>query len=163
VKRTVRLTVAAFALSCTAAPAGVMGGRMRGPGFLRQLFSPSLIMQHQSDIGLTDAQRTAITKAITDAEKDALEIRWQLEEKTAALTKLLAADSVDEAAALSQVDEVLRLEDRMKRVRLGLMIRVKNALTPSQQETLRKLQPPDRREWRGPGAGNPAHLDGHEP
>ncbi len=163
-KPTIRLTVAAFALSCTAAQAGVMGpGRGRGSGFLRQLFPPSLIMQHQSDLGLTDAQRTAITKAITDTERDAVEIRWQLEEKTAALTKLLAADSVDEAAALAQADEVLKLEDRMKRLRLALMIRVKNVLTPAQQATLHKLQLNDRRERRDPHAGDAPGPDSREP
>src|SRR5262245_65867322 len=69
-RRTIRLTAAAFALSCagvTWADASGMGmGRMRGPTFLRQLFPPTLIMQHQSDIGLTEAQPHAITKEKTD-------------------------------------------------------------------------------------------------
>jgi Spy/CpxP family protein refolding chaperone len=163
VNRTIRLTVAAFALSCASADAGLMGPGRRGPDFLRHLFPPSLIMQHQSDIGLTDAQRQAITKAITEAEKDTLDVRWQLEEKTGALTKLLAAGSVDEAAALAQADEVLELEGRMKRLRLGLMIRVKNVLTPAQQETLRRLAPNDRRERWGPRGDDAPGREGREP
>ena len=80
-------------------------------------------MRQQSDIGLTAAQREAITKEMADAQKAVLDVRWQLEEKTAALGKLLAADKIDEAAALAQADEVVKLEDRLKRVRLGMMIR----------------------------------------
>jgi Spy/CpxP family protein refolding chaperone len=158
-RRTIRLAAVAIALSCAAAKAGPMGQR-RGPAFLRQLFPPSLIMRQQGDIGLTAAQREAMTKEMAEAQKAMLDVRWQLEEKTAALEKLLAAEKIDEAAALAQADEVVKLEDRMKRIRLGMMIRVKNLLTPAQQEALRKAQaeePPGRRGGRnGDAAADPA-------
>jgi len=160
-RRTIRLAAVAIALSCTAAKAGPMGmGQRRGPAFLRQLFPPSLIMRQQGDIGLTAAQREAITKELAETQKAMLDVRWQLEEKTAALEKLLGAEKVDEAAALAQADEVVKLEDRMKRIRLGMLIRVKNLLTPAQQETLRKAQaeePQGRRGGRSAdGAADPA-------
>src|SRR5579875_3825921 len=144
--RTIRLPIlAALVLGCATAGAlahaqALGGRRMREPAFLRELFPPALIMQHQADIALTDAQRDAISKEMANAEKATVELRWQLEAKTAALGKLLAADTVDEAAALKQADEVLALEDRLKRLRLGFLIRVKNVLTPAQQDTLRKLR-----------------------
>jgi Spy/CpxP family protein refolding chaperone len=103
-------------------------GRMGPPPFLRELFPPQLIMRHQAEIGLTDAQRQAITKEMAAAQADLLDVRWKLEEKTAALTKLPSAEKIDEPAALAAADEVLKLEERLKRVRLGLMIRVKNVL-----------------------------------
>jgi Spy/CpxP family protein refolding chaperone len=149
----------AFALSCVAAKAGPMGPR-RGPAFLRQLYPPSLIMRQQGELGLTPAQRDAISKEMTDAQKAMLDVRWQLEQKTEALDKLLATDKVDEAAALAQADEVMKLEDRMKRIRLGMLIRVKNVLTPAQQETLRKAQAAEPRERRG---GDAIPSDGGEP
>ncbi len=133
--RTIRLPIlAALVLGCATAGAlahaqALGGRRMREPAFLRELFPPALIMQHQADIAL-----------MANAEKATVELRWQLEAKTAALGKLLAADTVDEAAALKQADEVLALEDRLKRLRLGFLIRVKNVLTPAQQDTLRKLR-----------------------
>ena len=167
-RHTIQLTAAAFALSCastTYADASGMGmGRMRGPAFLRQLFPAMLIMQHQGDIGLTAAQRDAITKEMTDTQKAVVDLRWQLEEKTAALTKLLSAEKVDENAAMAQVDAVLKLEDQLKRLRLAFLIRVKNVLTPAQQDTLRKLQPSAPRERHGgqPGGG-PGGADGLEP
>ncbi len=149
--RTIRLAVTAIALSCALPCPGVppahgemMRGGRRRPEFLRQLFPPQLIMQHQGDIGLRDDQRRTITREMAVAEKGLIDVRWQLEEKTAALTKLLAADTVDEAAVMARVDEVLKLENEMKRLRLGLLVRLKNVLTPEQQKTLRKLQPPGR-------------------
>ena len=164
---TIRLTAVAFALSCagaTATRADDMGmGHGHGPEFLRQLFPPSAIMEHQRDLDLSEAQRDAITKAIADAQKDVLDVRWQLEEKTAALTTLLSADKVDEGAAMAQADQVLQLEDRLKHLRLGFLIRVKNLLTPAQQATLRTLLPAERpgRRWHhgdeppSPGAAEP--------
>ncbi len=152
---TIRLAAIAIALSCAPAGAGPMGTR-RGPAFLRQLFPPSLIMRQQADLGITPAQREAITKELTDAQKAMLDVRWELEDKTAALAKLLAADKVDESAALAQADEVVKLEDRLKRIRLGMLIRVKNLLTPAQQDALRKVQADDPGERRGPRRGEGA-------
>jgi Spy/CpxP family protein refolding chaperone len=166
-RRAIRVTSLVVALSCGGAvwaQAGGMGmGRMRGPAFLRTLFPPTLIMQHQSEIGLTAAQRDAITKEMTETQKAVLDLRWQLEEKTTALTTLLSADKVDEKAAMAQVDEVLKLEDQMKRLRLGFLIRVKNVLTPPQQDALRKLQPSEPHERRGAQPGGPGGTDPLEP
>ena len=164
------LLLAALALwGAIAAPAHAQPrppGRMGPPAFLRELFPPQLIMRHQSDIGLTDAQRQAITKEMAAAQADVLDVRWKLEEKTAALTKLLAAEKIDETAALAAADEVLKLEERLKRVRLGLMIRVKNQLTAAQQESLKKLAPSGMREGRDerrPGGPPPEPPDMPEP
>jgi Spy/CpxP family protein refolding chaperone len=165
-KHTIRLTVAAFALSCASglpAHADMGMGRSRGPAFLRELFPPSLIMQHQTDLGLSDAQREAITKEMTDVQKAIVDLRWQLEEKTAALTTLLSADKVDEGAAMAQADQVLQLEDRLKHVRLGFLIRVKNLLTPAQQEMLRKLPPSERFGRHGSHGGGEPAPEGAEP
>src|SRR5262245_55142591 len=86
--------------SATPAHAEFRPGRMGPPAFLRELFPPQLIMRYQTDIGLTDAQRQAITKEMSAAQADVLDVRWKLEEKTAALTKLLSGEKVDETAAL---------------------------------------------------------------
>ena len=44
---------------------------MGGPSFLENVFPPSLIMRHQSEIGLTDAQREAITKQMEETREGA--------------------------------------------------------------------------------------------
>ena len=55
-----------------------MGGP-GGPPFMENLFPPGLIMRHQTDIGLTPAQRDAITQAMSDTEKQLVDLQWQFE------------------------------------------------------------------------------------
>lgn len=128
---------------------------MRPPAFVRQLFVPSLIMQHQTELAITDEQRQAITKEMAETQKQVLDLRWQLEEKSAALEKMLAADKVDEAVALARIDDLMKIEEQMKRAHLGL-------LTPAQQAKLKTLEPQGFRGGRGPRRGGPP-PEGMEP
>jgi Spy/CpxP family protein refolding chaperone len=114
---------------------------MGGPSFLQNVFPPGLIMRHQSEIGLTDAQRQAITKQMEETEKALVSMQWDVERESEKLGKLLAAGHVDEAAALRQADLVMSAEERLKKAHLTLLIRIKNELTPAQQEKLRQLRP----------------------
>jgi Spy/CpxP family protein refolding chaperone len=117
------------------------GHRFGGPpAFLEQLFVPELIMRYQADIGLTDEQRAAITKAMTDAQAQLVELQWQFEKESKQLTDMLASAQIDESAALAQADRVMNLELQMKRTHLALLIRVKQVLTPDQQSKLRALR-----------------------
>jgi Spy/CpxP family protein refolding chaperone len=149
--------------SMAPARADMMGpGPMRPPAFVRQLFVPSLIMQHQTELAVTDEQRQAITKEMAETQKQVLELRWQLEEKSAALEKMLAADKVDEAAAMERIGDLMKVEEQMKRAHLALLIRVKNLLTPAQQAKLKTLEPQGFRGGRGPRRGGPP-PEGMEP
>ncbi len=114
---------------------------MGGPSFLENVFPPGVIMRHQGDIGLADAQREAITKHMEEAQKAHVTLQWEVERESEKLGKLLAAERVDEAAALRQADQVMSAEERLKKAHLTLLIRIKNALTPAQQEKLRQLRP----------------------
>jgi Spy/CpxP family protein refolding chaperone len=125
-------------------------GRRRGPSFVRQLFVPSVVMRHQNEIGLTDAQRQAITSEMNRSHERLVALRWQLEPKGAALDELLAAERIDEAAAMRQAAELMALEEQMKRTHLELLVRVKNLLTPEQQAKLRALVPARSRATKRP-------------
>jgi len=114
---------------------------MGGPSFLENVFPPSLIMRHQSEIGLTDAQRQAITKQMEETEKALVTLQWDVERESEKLSKLLVAGHVDEAVALRQADLVMAAEERLKKAHLTLLIRIKNELTAAQQEKLRQLRP----------------------
>jgi Spy/CpxP family protein refolding chaperone len=119
---------------------GGPGGRPGPPAFLEHVFPPSLIMGNQEAIGLTDAQRKAIIEAMGESEKQLLELRWKLEAESEKLGKLLDAAQVDESAALAQADRVMELEGQLKRAHLALLLRIKNQLTPAQQEKLKGLK-----------------------
>jgi Spy/CpxP family protein refolding chaperone len=120
-----------------------MGFRHR-PRFMRHLFSPRLIMQHQEAIGLTDAQQKRITKAVADVQSKLTGVTWELEKASEQLGKLLEGDQADEQAVLRKADEVMGLEQRMKRAHLAMLVEVKNQLTAEQQQQLRALQGPER-------------------
>jgi Spy/CpxP family protein refolding chaperone len=112
-----------------------------GPPFLEDVFPPGLVMRYQSEIALTDEQRTAITKQMEDAQKALVTLQWDVARESEKLTKLLQPSRIDEAAALQQADQVMSAEHQLKKEHLALLIRIKNQLTPAQQQQLRKLRP----------------------
>lgn len=131
----------------SAAPSGgvrvgdVLAAKPRGPEppddpLARLLFPPELVMQQQRAIGLKPEQRSAITRAIGEAQGKVLDLQWQLQDEVQRLAELLSKPTVDQAAALAQVDKVLAVEREVKRTQLGLMIQIKNTLTPEQQAKL---------------------------
>jgi Spy/CpxP family protein refolding chaperone len=104
-----------------------------------QLFPPEAVMAHQEHIGLTDAQRKAITVAVTALQSKVMEVQWEMSREQAALAELLSRPSVDEAAALTRADHLMDLERRIKHEHLATLIRIKNTLRPEQQARLRAL------------------------
>ena len=122
-----------------AGPPGMGGPGMGRPAFMKNVFPPGMIMRHQSEIGLTDAQRETITKHMEDAQKSLVSLQWDIERESEKLGKLLASNQVDEAAALRQADQVMNAEQRLKKTHLTLLVRVKNSLTAAQQDQLRQI------------------------
>ncbi|PYP42599.1 MAG: hypothetical protein DMD43_02365 [Gemmatimonadetes bacterium] len=106
----------------------------------RLLFAPELVIQHAQDIGLQPAQRTIIVGALKEMQSDMVDLQLQMAERGAELSKVIGEPKVDEAAALAQVDKVLTLEREVKRRQMQLLIRIKNALSPEQQERLAKFR-----------------------
>ena len=104
-----------------------------------RLFPPELVMIHQQHIGLTDAQRRAITGAITALQSKVVDLQWAMTSEQEALAELLDRPSVDEAAALARADRLMELERRVKHEHLATLIRIKNTLKPEQQARLRAL------------------------
>jgi Spy/CpxP family protein refolding chaperone len=102
----------------------------------RVLFPPELVMQHQQDIGLRAEQRAAITKAIQDFQGKVVDLQWRMQEQSQRLASLLEKPAVDQAAALTQVDEVLSVEREVKRAHITLLINIKNTLSAEQQAKL---------------------------
>ena len=110
--------------------------------FEHSLFTPELIMRHYRAIGLSAEQRGTITQAIQTLQSTVVDPQWRLMETSQNLTELLAASAIDEAAALSAIDEVLRAEAEIKRANIAALIRIKSALTQEQRETLMELRGP---------------------
>jgi len=140
------------ALPASARPMGAGAGRGMGgpplmgpPAFLEQVFPPALVMRYQNEIGLTDEQTQAITRAMGETQAKLVDLQWQFEAKSQELTKVLGADTVEEDPALALADKVMSVEQQIKKIHLGLLLRIKNQLTPEQQKKLRELRPARRR------------------
>jgi Spy/CpxP family protein refolding chaperone len=142
------IVVLAFVLvtaNLAAQGAPPMGGRPGpGPGgpedWGRSFFPPELVMQHQSEIGLQDSQRAALTSAIQQAQTRFMDTQWKLSAEGEKMGRLLQGPQVDEAAVLDEVDRILNLEREIKKAQISLMVRIKNMLTPAQQAKLSEIR-----------------------
>ncbi len=105
-----------------------------------KLFPPELIMEHQAEIGLDDRQREAILKEIERGQQQFPRLQWQLQAASQQLVKLLDGPQVDEAKALAQASEVMKLETEIKKAHLTLLIRIRNVLTEAQRAKLQALR-----------------------
>jgi Spy/CpxP family protein refolding chaperone len=105
-----------------------------------KLFPPELIMSHQAELGLEDRQREAILKELEKAQSQFPRLQWQLQAASQQLSQLLDAPQVDEAKALAQAGEVMKLETEIKRAHLTLLIRIRNTLTDTQRSKLQALR-----------------------
>jgi Spy/CpxP family protein refolding chaperone len=56
------------------------------------------------------------------------------------LQETMKSTSVNEQQALAQLDKVLEIEREIKRLHIGLAVRLKNRLTPEQQDQLHKMR-----------------------
>jgi Spy/CpxP family protein refolding chaperone len=117
-------------------------GMMGPPAFFEHVFPPEVVMRYQSELGLTSAQQEAMTQIMAETQAKLVELQWKFEGAMQALTKMLEKATVDETAALAQWDQLSGVEQQIKKMHLSLLLRIKNQLTPSQQEKLRALRPP---------------------
>lgn len=123
------------------------------------MFPPDMIMQHQRELGLTDEQKTFMRGEIQKTTMRFNELQWQLQDSMEALHEIMKSSSVNEPQALAQLDKVLDAEREIKRLHIGMAIRIKNKLTPEQQAKLHAM-----RHMPGePGPGGPGHGPGRGP
>jgi len=102
----------------------------------QSFFPPELIMAHQEMIQLTQEQRNAIKDLMKKFQGEFMDLNWEMNELTTDLVNVISKPRVDETAALAQLDQVLRMENQIKKKQITLMIRIKNELTEEQQQKL---------------------------
>jgi Spy/CpxP family protein refolding chaperone len=104
------------------------------------LFPPELVMAHQAAIGLDDAQKNDIRGELLKAQTRFSDLQWQLQGAMESLAALLKKNPADEGQVMAQLDKVLAAERELKRTQIGLLVRIRNRLTPEQQARLQKLR-----------------------
>ena len=122
-----------------AAASAQAGGGGDDP-FARYLFPPDRIMSHSLDIGLEDAQKTAIRNEVQKAQPKFTDAQFELQAEGEKMIRLLQEKPVDETRVLAQVDRILALEKEIKKTQISLLVRIKNILTPAQQARLAEFQ-----------------------
>ncbi|HJU69301.1 MAG TPA: hypothetical protein VJ650_13755 [Gemmatimonadaceae bacterium] len=120
--------------------AGPLAAQEPEPEFAKHLFPPELVMQHQQNLRLTQDQRTSITQGIRDLQLKVIDLQWKMQDEAQKLTALVEGPRIDEAETLAQVDRVLGIEREIKRAHMALLVRIKNLLTPEQQDALRNAR-----------------------
>ena len=105
----------------------------------KNFFAPELIMQHQNAIGLTADQQAAIRAEMQKMMAQFTDLQWQQSAETEALATLVKQDRPDEKQVLAQLDKLLNIENQIKRLHTGLLVRLKNLLTSEQQAQLQEL------------------------
>ena len=68
------------------------------------------------------------------------DLQWKLQDQMELLHETMKSTSVNEQQALAQLDKVLEIEREIKRLHIGLAVRLKNRLTPEQQNQLHQMR-----------------------
>ena len=103
------------------------------------MFPPDFILEHAQEINLTTEQKTAIRNEVKATQSKFTDLQFQLQDETQAFGNLLKQPKVDEKAALAELDKVLDLERQIKRLHVGMAIRVRNTLTQEQLDKLKQM------------------------
>lgn len=105
------------------------------------MFPPDMIMNHARQLNLTDEQKAFMRSEIQKTMASFQDLQWKLQDQMELLQETMKSTSVNEQQALAQLDKVLDLEREIKRLHIGLAVRLKNRLTPEQQDQLHKMRP----------------------
>jgi len=116
----------------------------RSPRIESRLFPAELVMEHVADIALTRAQQDAITKELDKSQAELVSLQWDLGQEKDKLVKILDDAKVDEGKSRQAATALMQRENAIKASHLGLLVRIKNILTPEQQNKLRTIREADR-------------------
>lgn len=109
-----------------------------------RLFPAELVMENKAAIALTPAQQEGITKELDRSQRELVKLQWELQSEKDKLVTVLELPKVDENKSRQAAEALMQRENAIKAVHLGLLVRIKNILTPAQQETLRATRASER-------------------
>ena len=112
---------------------------------------PEVIMQHQVELGVSEAQRERIKGLVIGAQQRFTELQWDLQAEVEALSRLLADHAADEEPVLEQLSRVLAIEGDVKRTQVSMLLALRRELTPEQFAEAQRLRPSQGAPQRPPG------------
>jgi len=108
--------------------------------FKGKLFPPNVILEHQSELGLSKDQFTAIRAAVVEVQAGVAEHEWDMREAYQALMQELDKTPIDEDRVLDHANVALLAENQVKRKQMTMLVRLKNLLTAEQISYLESVQ-----------------------
>ena len=115
------------------------GGGADDP-FAAYLYPPDRVMGHAMEIGLDDAQKTAIKNEVMKVQGRFTDLQFELQGESEKMIRLLQEKPADETKVLAEVDRILALEKEIKKMQVSLLVRIKNLLTPAQQAKMSEIR-----------------------
>lgn len=100
--------------------------------FHGKLFPPDVILQHREALQLDDEQLAAIRAAVIDVQSNIAGHQWDLRDAYQQVLADLAETPVDEARVLQHVQLALAAENEVKKMQVGMLVRLRNLLTDEQ-------------------------------
>jgi hypothetical protein len=104
--------------------------------FQQKLYAPELALKYRDEAGLSDEQVEKIKTLYNGVLVGYNNKKWDLDACMVKLNQVISAPNVDTKAADAQLEKCLTLETAIKKMRLSMLISVKNVLTPAQQAKL---------------------------
>ncbi len=114
---------------------GLMGtavAEQKEDPFKGKLFAPNIILENQSELGLSKAQFTEIKKAVVEVQSNVAEHEWDLREAYLLIMTELDRTPINEQKVLEHVGAALRAENEVKKLQVAMLVRLKNLLTDEQ-------------------------------
>jgi hypothetical protein len=108
--------------------------------FEEVLFTANQVFQHRFTISLSDQQAEKIEKIYRENYSEFRKVKWDLDEATVMLRKMLNEPKINSDAASKQLDLILKLENSLKRKKLLTLVAIKNELSVTQQKHLQELK-----------------------
>ena len=104
-----------------------------------RLFAPELLLAHRVDLNLSDAQRDTLRREIVAVQSKVPEIDYEMLDRATAVQAMLDKRPIDGKAVMAEVDRLLQAEMKKKELYLGMLINLRNMLTPAQIDAARAL------------------------
>jgi Spy/CpxP family protein refolding chaperone len=123
---------------------------------LRHFYPLDMIRRHAGEIELTDEQIAKLRKAVTEGNTEVEQLKWDLATSARKLLELVEQGATKEQV-YAQMDVVFKYENKLKKKNLGLLIVIRDVLTPRQRKALdeikAKAEPEPPGHGPGPGRG----------
>ena len=114
-------------------------GKQKDP-FKGKLFAPNVILENQDALGLSKEQFTAIRGAVVTVQGAVAEHEWDLREAYMQAMEDLDEVPVDEEKVLKSIQAALLAENEVKKLQVGLLIKLRNLLTDEQMAYLQAVK-----------------------